>query len=88
MLGALRLAPARLFGPQAPHSVPCALDAHSRMAPRPPRRRRRRAPCALQHRRMAVDEPCPAGVCVFVGDRRQVREPLGHMCVCVREWLD
>eukprot|EP00966_Prymnesium_polylepis_P038851 901986-Prymnesium_polylepis.1 len=39
----------------------------------------RRAPCALQHRRMAVDEPCPAGVRVFVGDRRQVCEPLGHI---------
>eukprot|EP00966_Prymnesium_polylepis_P215632 4993665-Prymnesium_polylepis.1 len=57
MLGALRLAPARLFGPQVPRSAPCALDAHSRMAPRPPRRRRRRrAPCALQHRRVAISK--------------------------------
>eukprot|EP00966_Prymnesium_polylepis_P182432 4226034-Prymnesium_polylepis.1 len=38
MLGALRLAPARLFGPQGPRSAPCGLDTHSRMAPRPPRR--------------------------------------------------
>eukprot|EP00966_Prymnesium_polylepis_P319230 7373247-Prymnesium_polylepis.1 len=67
MLSALRSALARLVGPQAPRSTPCpALDAHGRVARHPPRgRRRRRAPCALQNCRVAVDEPRPADVRVL-----------------------
>eukprot|EP00966_Prymnesium_polylepis_P036143 838526-Prymnesium_polylepis.1 len=80
MLGAVRLAPARLGGPLAPRSAPCTLDAHSRMDPRPPRRsRQRRAPCTLQHRRVAAEEPRPAVVGVLVVDCSQTGKYLGHL---------
>eukprot|EP00966_Prymnesium_polylepis_P177835 4118267-Prymnesium_polylepis.1 len=70
MLGALRSAPARLVGPQAPrsrqHAMPagCAWPRGTAPATSPPPQTR--AMCAAgQHRRVAVDEPRPADVRVL-----------------------
>eukprot|EP00966_Prymnesium_polylepis_P319576 7376024-Prymnesium_polylepis.1 len=59
MLGASRLAPARLGGPQAPRSAPCTLDVHDRRGsspatpPPPPTRAKRAAAPSRGCRRSA-----------------------------------